>query len=206
MLGGVDEFLNEVETIAIRLWTSPQKLQNRELCSIFNQAIRSDNKEMMPSVVVFARGLNMLCVNRRVSSLPEGPRITFRGGGLPSKEIHDFFAVGKQFRSPQFLSTSISRGVAFDFVHRAVGRGEIPVLWEFHFDEDYRCKHVNILSKSNVEGEKEFLFAAYSVFTVRVKEIQVNPTWKNPHKIALDVAPDNQDYPENLPVSPWYFF
>ena len=61
---GVNEMVHEVKNIAIRLWTSAKLLQNRELCSIFNQAIREDNKEMMPSVVTFAQGLNMLCVTR----------------------------------------------------------------------------------------------------------------------------------------------
>ena len=200
-LEDVDEFLDEVETIAVRLWTSPHKLQNRGLCSIFNQAIRSHDQEMLPSVVVFARGLNMLCVNRH--SLTEWPERTYRGGAMP-QEHHQFFEVGKQFRAPQFLSTSVSQEVAFDFIHQAAERGEEPVLWEFHFHEAFLCKHVNLLTNPNVE--KEFLFTAYSVFTVREREIQENPTGKNPHKIVLDVAPDNQHgVPENLPLAPWYF-
>ena len=125
-----------VEDIAILLWTSDQQLQNRELCSIFNEAIRDDNQAMMPSVVSFARGLNMLCVTRASSAslARQLPTVTYRGGGLP-REHHHFFEVGKQFRTPQFLSTSDERRVANRFIDTAVEKGEEPVLWEFRFDQ-----------------------------------------------------------------------
>ena len=164
VIGGVAEIISEVGTIAVRLWTSPQTLQNRELCSIFNEAIRKDDKAMMPAVVLFAKSLNMLCVTRRLSSEVRLPEKTFRGGALP-QEHHSFFKVGKQFRTPQFLSTSRTRQVAFDFTHKVASRGEEPVLWEFVFQRDFGCKHVNFLQHSNVEGKDEFLFTVYSVFS-----------------------------------------
>ena len=56
----------------------------------------------------------------------------------------------------------------------AFGQGFPPVHWYFHFDprgetkERYRCKHVMLLEGfSNVSDEVEYLFTAYSVFTVR---------------------------------------
>ena len=206
VLGGVDELIGEVGTIAIRLWTSAQTLQNRELCSIFNEAIREDYEEMMPSVVVFAKGLNMLCITRRmVPSQIRFAEKTYRGGALPQQH-HSFFEVGKQFRTPQFLSSSKNQRVAYDFARKASERGEEPVLWEFVFHPILGCDHVNFLERANVEGEEEFLFTAYSVFKVLSQEIKSQPRWTDPHKIVLEVAPDNRDFPEDLPLSPWFFF
>ena len=39
-------------------------------------------------------------------------------------------------------------------------------------DERYRCKHVNLVERSNVPGEFEYLFAPYSV--------SVAPYYKGP--------------------------
>ena len=206
-LGGTDELIGEVGTIATRLWTSAKTLNGRELCSIFNQAIRDDIKAMMPTVVVLARGINLICVRRnsRPSEKSEKPEKTYRGGGLPQQH-HSFFEVGKQFRTPQFLSTSKDDGTASNFAYKASEDGFEPVVWEFVFHPKFGCKHVNFLKKSNVEGEEEFLFTAYSVFTVRSREIKTQPNWMDPHKIVLEVAPDNRLYPEDLPLAPWFFF
>jgi len=199
----VEELIEEVETVAIRLWTSSAMLRDKELCSIFNEAIRTDNASMMPSVVQFARGLNMLCVNRVSQADFKWPELTYRGGALPRKH-HSFFAKGKRFRAPQFISTSESESIAQRiFAQRAEADGKEPVVWEFHFHKKFHCVHVNLLKKSNVQGEQEFLFTAYSVFTVRSATFEKNPQWTEPHKICLDVAPDNRHYSEELPLSPW---
>ena len=61
-----------------------------------------------------------------------------------------------------------------------------------------RCKHVNFVDKNDKtvsNGENEFLFAPYSVFTVR--KVEWHPAPKvgdygiDYHTIHLDVAPDN---------------
>ena len=199
---GVDELVDDVKNVASRLWTSAICLQNRELCSIFNQAIREDNKEMMPSVATFARGLNMLCVTGGSSSslVRSVPAVTYRGGALP-EEHHHFFGVGKQFRTPQFLSTSGERSVAERFA-RQVERD--PVIWEFRFNQT--CRHVNFIARGNVLGEQEFLLTAYSVFTVLSEtEFKQHPSTEHPHKVVLEVAPNNLNLGEDLPVSPWFF-
>jgi hypothetical protein len=52
-----------------------------------------------------------------------------------------------------------------------------------------RCKHVNFVQHSLVPGEQEYLFAPYSIFTVR------SVSWGAggaPHRIELDAASDNQ--------------
>ena len=84
------------------------------------------------------------------------------------------------------------------------------MLWKVHVDpegeqnRDRLCKHVNYVAKTHVPGEREYLFTAYSVFTIR----QV--TWadpldrQTPHLIELDAALDNQEHSLDLPLAPWY--
>ena len=74
-------------------------------------------------------------------------------------------------------------------------KGFQSVLWVVHVDpagEDdvtKRCKHVNFVEHSLVAGEKEYLFAAYSIFSVR------KVSWGEggaPHLIEIDAASDNK--------------
>eukprot|EP01046_Picozoa_sp_COSAG06_P086873 COSAG06_NODE_33425_length_490_cov_0.777494_1_plen_96_part_00 len=82
-------------------------------------------------------------------------------------------------------------------------------------DPTKRCKHVNFVEHSLVAGEFEYLFTAYSIFTVR------RVTWGDgaePHRIELDAASDNSANAEGddggrwatpvgsemLPLAPWY--
>ena len=78
----------------------------------------------------------------------------------------------------------------------------------------HRCAHVNYVSHTHVGGEAEFLFAPYSIFTVR------SVAWGAggaPHRIELDAATDNRAEAEggagrwatpagseDLPLAPWY--
>ncbi len=74
----------------------------------------------------------------------------------------------------------------------------------------YRCKHVNLVEKTQVVGEQEYLFVPYSVFTVK------SMTWtkgrpNKPHVIELEAALDNMDEEDeeeesgvSLPLAPWY--
>ena len=69
----------------------------------------------------------------------------------------------------------------------------------------HRCKHVNLVQKSNVKGEVEFLFAPFSVFTVVSVHVPSKPTVTagNPIVIVLEAAVDKRDEPDDLPLSPW---
>jgi hypothetical protein len=62
---------------------------------------------------------------------------------------------------------------------------------------------VNLVEKSNVKGEIEFLFAPFSVFTVVSINVPSKPTASNPIVIELQASTDNRDEPDHLPVSPW---
>jgi hypothetical protein len=67
----------------------------------------------------------------------------------------------------------------------------------------YRCKHVNLVEKSNASGECEFLFAPFSVFTVISIHVPAKPTAGNPIIIVLHACIDNREEPDALPLSPW---
>ena len=71
----------------------------------------------------------------------------------------------------------------------------------------HRCKHVNLTSdaQTNVAGEQEYLYAPYSVFTVRSVRWSASGAADedDPHVIELDAALDNTREPEDLPTAPW---
>ena len=76
------------------------------------------------------------------------------------------------------------------------------MLWIVRIDPVLKCVHVNLVEKTNVPGEEEYLFAPYSAFTV------VSAKWgagtaAEPHIIELRAAPDNKAAPEDLPLAPW---
>ncbi len=64
---------------------------------------------------------------------------------------------------------------------------------------------MNLVEKSNVAGEEEFLFAPYSVFTIVTVTMPASgkPNASNPIVIVLQAAVDNREEPEDLPMSPW---
>ena len=120
---------------------------------------------------------------------------------------------------PAFLATSFSEDKARHFIHMATGAAE-RVLWIVHtdlrgdpahaeHDDQYRCKHVNFVQHSTIEDdagnpqEDEYLFAPYSVFSVREVNWRAG-TIGDPHVIHLDAAADNELEPLDLPLAPWY--
>ena len=56
-----------------------------------------------------------------------------------------------------------------------------------------------------MQGEEEFLYAPYSVFTVTSVTFPASgkPNASNPIVIQLQAAIDNREEPEDLPLSPW---
>ena len=72
--------------------------------------------------------------------------------------------VGMKFRQPAYLATSFDVRVANDFIARSTMPSR--VRWSIRIDPERKCKHVNLVLKSNVPGEQEYLFVPYSAFTV----------------------------------------
>jgi hypothetical protein len=118
------ELLSEIQVAATRIWTSTQKLQgagvdkslNVEFCSLINRALRDDDADVMPHLVVIVRAINALCIVRRESkSLKFPPNSeSHRGGALPLQH-HAFFTAGKKYRVPMYLATSFSEDKAYEF-------------------------------------------------------------------------------------------
>jgi len=217
---------------------------NKEFCSLLNAAIRDDHALLAHSTASLTRGLNALCLEGRKAAalrFPPGPLRantaqyrrdgpageTYRGGGFDDAH-RDFFEVGKVYRAPGFLATSFQESKAMEFANKAMLEipwanewGNQSVLWVIHVDpageQDVtkRCKHVNFVTHSLVGGEAEYLFTAYSIFTVR------SVTWGAGgalHRIELDAASDNRAEAEGeagrwatpagsegLPLAPWYW-
>ena len=165
----------------------------------------------MPSAAGLARSINSLCVIRyagtgRADFPVDG--VTFRGTGFDNRYRHFFDSEpNKKYRVPGFLATSFSEAKAREFAfNNGTALGLPAVLWVVHVDPrgrtdaDYRCKHVNFVQHTFVAGELEYLFTAYSVFTVRWC------VWAegDVSRIELDAALDNLAEPEDLPLAPWY--
>ena len=106
----------------------------------------------------------------------------------------------RAFRQPAYLATSFSRSVAADFIARSTMGSK--VLWRVRIDPERRCLHVNLVEKSNVPGEEEYLFAPYSAFTVLSAKWRAG-TAAEPHEVELLACVDNKAEPENLPLAPW---
>ena len=188
--------------LAIRFWTSGETLEGRELCSIINESLRMDIDG--DYTVPITRALNAFCVTSqgRVKRVNwPGSNCTYRGGGLPLKH-RGFYFKGLTFRAPMFIATSSDERVAHVFMRR---QDEEPVLWTFCFDSVRKCKHVNFVDRTDgtVHEEDEFLFAPFSAFTVSEVVWSEKPNPGRPHRIQLQVAPDNMAVSEKLLLSPW---
>ena len=137
------------------------------------------------------------------------------------REFRSFFSPGKAYRANMYIATSFREDVS---VNTFLQRLETPsaaqnpawqelVLWIFYFDgsleETQRCVHVNFIDRTDgtVRKEDEFLFAPYSCFTVRSVDWDPAPIVDlyecRPHRIEVDVAPDNKGMPAGLPLAPW---
>ena len=199
--GGGGDLMAPVRATAELLWTSALTFvgmseHDKEFCWLLNKAIRDDLPELAPPTAALARGINAMCVEGRSGAdlpFPAGG-ITYRGGGFDDQH-KDFFTEGKVFRQPCFLATSFLQAKAEYFRGRAQVSGFQGILWVIctdpagEHDVTKRCKHVNFVQHSLVAGEEEYLFATYSIFTVR------SVTWGvdgAPHRIELDAASDNK--------------
>ena len=118
---------------------------------------------------------------------------------------------GQKYRVPGFLASSTERKIAAKFAFDAFednGDAHPCVIWRIVFDPrgerhpQYRVKHMTFVSKTLVEGEEEYLFAPYSVFTLVSTEWSVQ--LRKPHEFTILAAYDNKTEDENLPLTPWY--
>jgi len=195
--------------ICMKLWTANLSLNGREFCSILNESIREDIPVLVQLALPLIAGLNELCVERKKGQRTiqwPADHTLYRGAGLPVDYQHQF-KLGLKYRCPMYLSTStnklnVSQKV---FCHRAQLELNLPpVLYIIRLNSQLGCCHVNYIEKTNIEGESEFLFVPYSVFTVLKVDWKAAPTWIDPHVIELEAAVDNQLEPEDLPLIYWH--
>ena len=191
-----------VPQAAQRMWTSPLRLRKLELCSIINHTVRADRAEGMAALAELTRAINMLCVTAGKKVGAPDTNLCYRGGGFDDSH-RKFYRQGVKYRQPAFLATSFSKDVASIFLGRA-GQGMAKVLWLIRIHPVKKCVHVNLVRRrvAGLGSEQEYLFAPYSVFTVK------QATWRSgskddPHVIELLAAPDNKLEPEGLPLAPW---
>merc|ERR1712187_157365 len=105
----------------------------------------------------------------------------------------------KWYRVPGFLATSINERRALKFIQRA-DQAHPRILWCILLDErgksksEFRCKHASFVFKTEVPGEMEFLFAAYSVFKV-VRTDFTEQDWSkhsSHYTVVIEAAIDNR--------------
>lgn len=211
----VDDWLNEVPRLALKLWTSAviQKGFGREFCSLLNEVVRNDaGEEVFAHAMTLTRLMNTLLVDRRPSQAGSGTPMppdcqTFRGTGIPWEEVQKF-SIGLSYRASMFLATAFKKNRAANFLKK-VRAPLVPVLFIFNLDEDFGCDHALYLEGLTlVPGEGEYLYTPYSVFTVVGVEIPASEPssikWSKPVIITLAVAPDNSAEPEDLPTMSWH--
>jgi hypothetical protein len=110
---------DEVGIAAERLWTSEKTLStstgDREFCFVFSRLLREDPASLARSCAVIARALNVNLVAGRTAGVvfPQSGQ-SWRGGGF-DEQHRKFFTVGKKYRVPGFLATSLRKSVTQNF-------------------------------------------------------------------------------------------
>jgi hypothetical protein len=190
-----------------------------EACAMVARALNANNLgRVAPERVVFPQGPHAADAQSRSTHAAT----CWRGGGFrDTPENRAFFhsragmAEGdpaKKYRVAQYLATSFSNEVARSFILRAATGAAAPgafvnalVRWRVRLDPDpqRRCRHVNFVMEGP-PGEHEYLFAAFSVFSVVA--VHWSPTPQDaatPHEITILAAYDNSQEDEGLPLAPW---
>lgn len=190
-----------------RAWTYSDVLRDFEFCHMVNDLICRD--ERVESVAKFCRVLNTFCV----TGVTRGPRarqerwpdsgMTYRAGGM-HMDYWEFFKPKVKYRAPRIVPTSFEYDEAFASRQCTAGSPLEPVKWTFHLPKSRRCAQANYITRraGNLKEEHEFLFAAYSVFTVKSVHCSAKP-YAIPHEIHVEVATDNRDELDILTSAPW---
>jgi hypothetical protein len=185
--------------------------KHKKTC-IYNEVLREDCASLARNSAIIARAINTNLVNRGPITGNSGfppSGVCWRGGGF-EETSRNFFVPGKTYRAPCFLATSFKKSVTNFFMYQAEALGKPVVQWKIRVHPQggnslqHRCKHVNLLRVTHVAGEEEYLFAAFSVFTVHEVAWAAKPTAQDPHCITIDAAIDNNALEaEDLPLAPW---
>ena len=124
-----------------------------------NDTVRDDAPAMALPLGKVSRAINQLCVTAGQGdavAIHPPDFICYRGGGFDDA-YRRFFVVGREFRTPAYLATSFSLDVANRFLRRSTMPCKVRYL--VRIDPVRKCVHVNLVKKTNVPGEEEYLFA-----------------------------------------------
>ncbi|KAK3289695.1 hypothetical protein CYMTET_2886, partial [Cymbomonas tetramitiformis] len=225
--------LSSLDVVFQRLWTSGKKMNvapdgepecEKELCSLLNDAIRSDAAEVIEAAAQLARNINKPLVSiPRQTGVPnmlpkmlqdcswDHPGIgrchpCWRGGGFGrDPKLREFFQEGVGYRAPMFVATSFNMDKALEFMSRC-SEDTDAILWTVHVPNG--CRNVSYLPQSNFQDkngkptEDEYLFVPYSAF--KVLRVAWSPTPSiEPHKLHVQAIEDNVCSSEDLPLCPW---
>jgi hypothetical protein len=201
-----------VKISCLLVWTSQEKLDGRiEFCSIFCEVLREDYAVSAEQAAVLARGINgNLCVPESArgsssfhsalmqQSFPKGPSDTgskdrprWRCAG---EAVDSASSIARS--SPQIRSTgrpcfsryrSRKRRRKNSLVSHAL-LGFLARKMRSFCGRSSSCHHVNLVQDkdTHVEGECEFLFVPYSVFTVESVTWSATPQdHTTPHRVTL---------------------
>ena len=189
----------EVIRIAARMWMSKTQLRGRELSSIIDETIVSDDADSVGHAAVFARSIEQYPTGQGVAGT-----MCYRGGGLLNEQLaRTFYIPGRRFRQPSFFATSFSEAVADNF--RRTTTLTTKIRWIVRLDAEQNCRSAARLREyvRGVPDEQEYLFMPFSAFTV-LRAAWRSGTLDDPHEIELQAAINSKVEPEDLPLAPCY--
>ena len=170
---------------AVVIWTSDVESGGKKFHDIVNEAIREDKEGTVLNLSArFCRALSCHLVlrnNLMAFNEVQWPPEVFRGTWMPAEQVrwlHERHRHSEYFRSVQLVASSDNRNVANRFLN--LGRyktdfGYVPVRFEISLglDSDSHPLHVRLLENITAEqGEREWLFPAYSSFQVTQRRLQ----------------------------------
>eukprot|EP00300_Choanocystis_sp_HF-7_P019890 c20457_g1_i1.p1 GENE.c20457_g1_i1~~c20457_g1_i1.p1 ORF type:complete len:588 (+),score=101.70 c20457_g1_i1:31-1764(+) len=188
-----DDFLRAIVEC---LWTSLLTMEyaNKEFSGILNTFLREDWARPSPYVATLCRAMSFLYVSHVKDEIP--PKVVYRGTSLPDP---GFFQPNCKFRVPSFFSTTSKFCVAKMFRNRSLSffPQNIGVYFVVELDPNQQCRQVHLVRYSQFQGEFEYLFSPYSVFTVL--RVQFHQTIRHVD-IFLQPAYDMNNEAHDLPL------
>ena len=115
----------------------------------------------------------------------------FRGSGLPAKQQAFFQSLAgtdQWYRVPHPLASSFDESTAYKFM--GYQPHDMPKCeWTIKLNSKKGCVHVNFMDASEVPGESEYLFSAYSAFKVCLKRTFMPPSVTLKCQLTLSKSP-----------------
>jgi len=201
--------------IAVRLWTSAEKLPDseEEFCNLLNETLRKDKMGLaLEFAVILVAAMNSVIIARNCKMPSKWPtdNKVYRGAMIPERFVEWFQKmIGRLYRCPMLLATSFKKDTATEFLKRAISKENfVHVLFIFNIDPFLKTEQSMLIEEwTSCKDEQELLFTCYSAFTPKeVRNFEKGSTTcgARPVEIELDVAPDNKLADESAPLAEWH--